>query len=108
MESHIKISTINPEQSPSGRRSVDLASHSLLILSDVSTWRFPLRTVLIVIVAIIFVTTSRDRLVRGLIVIVVTLYRRVFLRRQFRAVKPPLLRHGGENNHNNHYEPHEL
>jgi len=37
-------------------------------------------------------------------VIVVTLYRRVFARRQFRAVKPPLLRCGAENTHNNHYQ----
>ena len=45
---------------------------------------------------------ATDRL--AVIVIVVTLYRRVFLRRQFRAVKPPLLRPGGENNHNNHHQ----
>ncbi|PSQ47116.1 hypothetical protein BRD19_10545 [Halobacteriales archaeon SW_7_65_23] len=46
---------------------------------------------------------SRGRL-RTLIVIVVTLYRRVFARCQFRAVKPPLLRCGAENTHNNHYQ----
>ena len=36
--------------------------------------------------------------------IVVTLYRRVFVRFSFRGVKPPLVRCTAENNHNNHYE----